>query len=116
MATDVRHAAGQSYEVHECPKEDLALRLGLRYASADFGAAVDFAFDFLERRDPQREGTVSALHIVHVQGAERETVWSYDHASPGPSRDPVGVWGFDVTRPWQSPYRPPTRPRTARIY
>lgn len=116
MAADPRHAAGQSsYEVHEGLEGDLGLNLGLRYETVDFGAAVDFAFDFLERRDPRREGAVAALRIVRVQASERETVWTYSHSqSQGPSRDLVGVWGFDVTRPWQSPYRTPARPQTAR--
>jgi hypothetical protein len=119
MAVDFRHAAGGSrYEVHEILEGDPALDLGLRYEAEDFGAAVDFAFDFLERRDPRREGAVSALEIVRVDGSSRETVWNYSHsAACDLPRDPVGVWGCDVTRRWQGPYRapvqPPARPRTA---
>lgn len=115
MAGDLRHAAGGSrYEVHEILEGDPALDLGLRYESGEFGAAVDFAFDFLERRDPRREGAVSALEIVRIDGASRETVWSYSHsACRDLPRDSVGVWGFDVTRSWQGPYCPPVRPRTA---
>jgi hypothetical protein len=115
MAGDLRHAAGDSrYEVHEVLPGSPALDLGTRYESADFGAAVDFAFDYLERRDPRREGAVGALEIVRVEDSGRETVWSYDHSrSNDLPRDSVGVWGFDVTRPWQGPYRTSVRPRTA---
>ena len=115
MAGDLRHAAGGSrYEVHEVLEGSSALDLGVRYESEDFAAAVDFAFDFLERRDPRREGVVSALEIVRVEGSRRETVWSYEHSHAiDLPRNSVGVWGFDVTRPWQGPYRAPVRPRTA---
>ena len=115
MAGDLRHAAGGSrYEVHEILDGDPALDLGVRHECGDFGTAVDFAFDFLERRDPRREGDVSALEIVRIQGSARETVWSYSRARANDlPRNPVGVWGFDVTRPWQGPYRMPVRPGTA---
>jgi hypothetical protein len=115
MAGHLRHAAGGSrYEVHEILDGDPALDLGVRHESADFGSAVDFAFDFLERRDPRREGTVSALEIVRVDGSRRETVWTYHHSALADlPRNSVGVWGFDVTRPWQGPYRTPVPPRTA---
>jgi hypothetical protein len=115
MADHLRHAAGGSrYEVHEILEGDPALDLGLRHESADFGSAIEFVFDFLERRDPRREGAVSALEIVRVDGSRRETVWNYNHsASDDLPRNTVGVWGFDVTRPWQGPYRTPVRPKTA---
>jgi hypothetical protein len=115
MAGHLRHAAGRPlYEVHEVLLGDPALDLGLRFETVDFGAAVDFAFDFLDRQDPRREGAVSALEIVRVEGSRRETVWSYDHSrSDEPSRNALGVWGFDVTRRWQGPYRTPVRPKTA---
>jgi hypothetical protein len=116
MAEHLRHAAGRPlYEVHEILEGNPALDLGLRYQTEDFAAAVDFAFDFLDRQDPRREGVVSALEIVRVDGPrQRETVWSYNHSSSHePARNTVGVWGFDVTRRWEGPYRAPTRPRTA---
>lgn len=115
MAGDERHAAGGSrYEVHEVLEGTPALDLGLRYESGDFGTAVDFAFDFLAQRDPRREGAVSALEIVRVEGSRRETVWTYNHSrSDDLPRNSVGVWGYDVTRSWRSPYRTPVRARTA---
>lgn len=116
MADHLRHAAGRPlYEVHEVLEGDPALDLGLRFETVDFGAAVDFAFDFLDRKDPGREGSVSALEIVCVAGSRRETVWSYSHSRSHElaARNSVGVWGFDVTRRWQGPYRAAPRPTTA---
>lgn len=113
MADHFRHAAGRHlYEVHEILDGEPALDLGLRYQTDDFGAAVDFAFDFLDLQDPRREGAVSALEIVRVEGPrQRETVWAYNHSrSHEPARN---TWGFDVTRRWEGPYRAPTRPRSA---
>ena len=81
MVENLRHAAGQPmYEVREILEGGPGLDLGVRFESADFGAALDFAFDFLEKRDPRREGAVSGLEIVRVQGSARESVWSYSHA------------------------------------
>ncbi|MGH2994691.1 MAG: hypothetical protein ACRDM9_00080 [Gaiellaceae bacterium] len=113
MVENVRHAAGQTtYEVREILEGDPALDLGVRFESTDFGAALDFAFDFLEKRDPRREGAVSGLEIVRAQGSARESVWSYSHARASvASRDLVRVWGFDVTRQWHNPYRATARPR-----
>ena len=115
MAGHLRHAAGRPlYEVHEVLEGDPALDLGLRFETVDFGAAVDFTFDFLDRQDPRREGAVSALEIVRVEGSRREIVWSYNSSRvQEPSSNTVGVWGFDVTRRWQGPYRTPVRPKTA---
>jgi hypothetical protein len=118
MAETARHAAEHNrYEVHELLGGEPALDLGRRFETSDFGAAVDFAFDYLERRDPRREGIVGALEIVRVAGSARETVWSYVHA-PTPLRpgDMTRVWGYDVTRSWSSPYRTPARPTPARNY
>ena len=65
MAETARHAAEHNrYEVHELLGGEPALDLGRRFETSDFGAAVDYAFDYLERRDPRREGIVGALEIV----------------------------------------------------
>ncbi|HEU4449198.1 MAG TPA: hypothetical protein VFR63_04330 [Gaiellaceae bacterium] len=113
MAERERHAAGQRYEVHEVLEGEPPLDLGQRFETTDFGAAVDFAFDYLEERDPRRDGVVSALEIVRVAGSERETVWRYSHseAITGP-RDLVRLWGYDVTRQWSRPYGHPVRHAT----
>ena len=118
MATIASHAAEhERYEVHEVLAGEPALDLGLRFETPDFGGAVDFAFAYLERRDPGREGAVSALEIVRVTGSARETVWTYSHAqSRSVARDLVRVWGFDPGQCWRSPYRTPPRPTPARNY
>ena len=118
MAETLRHAAGYNwYEVHEVLGREPSVDLGLRFGSSELGAAVDFAFDYLERRDPAREGVVDALEIVRTDASGSETVWSYRHApSEAASHDLVGLWGFDVGRGWSSPYRKPVRPTPARNY
>jgi hypothetical protein len=113
MAETARRAAGQRYEVHEVLGDDPGFDLGLRFETEDFGSAVDYAFDYLERRDPHREGVVTALEIVRVADADRETVWSYTHALAIDEADTTRVFGFDVTRSW-SPHRAPARPLVAR--
>jgi hypothetical protein len=100
-----RHAAGRSiYEVHEVLGTDPGLDLGSRYECADYLEAFDFALDFLQEHDPEREGKVDGLDIKHVRGAERETVWAYRHdqLDTAPA-DLVALWGFDPTRCWQGP-------------
>lgn len=118
MATIASHAATyERYEVHEVLGGEPALDLGLRFEATDLGSAVDFAFAYLERRDPGREGIVSALEIVRVTPAGRESAWTYSHAQSGSSaRDLVRVWGFDPGQGWRSPYRTPPRPTPARNY
>lgn len=116
MAAEPRHAAGRPvYEVHELREGEPALDLGTRYETSDYGAAVEFAFDFLQRKDPRREGEVGGLEIIRVADGKRETVWTYSHAQTlASANDLVRVWGFDVTRPWQHPSRRMSRPRTYR--
>jgi hypothetical protein len=118
MAQTASHAAAHDrYEVHEVLGGEPALDLGLRFETVDFGTAVDFAFDYLERRDPGRRGVVIALEIVRVAGSRRETVWAYSHAqSRSIAQDLVGVWGFHPGSGWSSPYRTPPRPVPARNY
>jgi hypothetical protein len=117
MAETQRHAAGQRYEVREVLEGAPPVDLGLRFETTDLGTAVDYAFDFLEQRDPRREGAVSALEIVRVADSERETVWTYCHAkASGSAGDLVRLWGYDVTRMWTRPYSGPVRPAPARNY
>jgi hypothetical protein len=117
MAESQRHAAGHRYEVHEVLEGAPSLGLGLRFETSDLGTAVDFAFDFLERRDPLREGAVSALEIVRVDGSEREKVWTYSHSkATSPTGELVRLWCYDGTRVWSRPYSGPVRPAPARNY
>ena len=76
MAELLRRAARQ-YELHEIHEGTLRLDLGLRAECDRYDEAVDAAFAYLEEHDPQREGRVTALEIVHVNGDARRTVWTY---------------------------------------
>jgi hypothetical protein len=112
MAEARRHAAGRSvYEVHEILGVDPGLDLGSRFECADYLEAFDFALDFLQEHDPEREGKVSGLDIKQVEGTEKATVWAYRHRPPeqAPNDPPeqvpndlVARWGFDP-RSWQGP-------------
>jgi hypothetical protein len=117
LPLDSHAAAGlPTYEVHELSEGDPPLELGLRYRTTDYGAAVEYAFDYLNQRDPRREGEVSALEITKVNaGGKRDSVWQYSHTQQATAGvDLVGRWGFDVTRRWHTPATLP-RPRlTAR--
>ncbi len=101
MAERPRHAAGRSiYEVHETLG---ALDLGSRFRCADYLEAFDFALDFLQEHDPEREGRINGLDIKQVQGDRNETVWAYRHEEAGKApADLVAVWGFDPGH-WQGP-------------
>lgn len=115
MAVATSHAAGQAtYEVREIV-EGKALGPEIRHECRDYVQAVEFAFEFLQRRDPRREGLVNAIEVVRVDGRLRETVWSYDFERESSRVDPVRKWGFDVTRTWSGPARPTTRPTFSRM-
>ncbi|HYY33751.1 MAG TPA: hypothetical protein VE693_09270 [Gaiellaceae bacterium] len=120
MAADLRHAAGQAtYEVREVLGGDPAADLGVLYRCADYANAVEFALEFLERRDPHREGKVGGLQVVKGENGTRETVWTYVHSAQETRlENPIHRWGFDVTRHWQGPATP-VRPNTSlrrRVY
>ena len=67
MAQTASHAAEHDrYEVHEVLGGEPTLDLGLRFETPDFGGAVDFAFDYLERRDPGRLASTSIASLVPV--------------------------------------------------
>jgi hypothetical protein len=84
-------------------KRHPGLDLGLRYTCHEFLDAIDFAMEFLDEHDPNREGLVSALEIVRVEPEQRETVWRYEHnVSRRGHQDPREHWGFDVTA-WRGP-------------
>ncbi|HEY3070024.1 MAG TPA: hypothetical protein VGJ34_06870 [Gaiellaceae bacterium] len=116
MAEDFRHAAGQAtYEVREVLDGDPPVELAVLFRCADYVHAVEFAFDFLGRRDPHREGTVGGLEVVKHEQGKRETVWTYSHSAQEGRPDPARRWGFDVTRHWQVPTTP-ARPFAGRLY
>jgi hypothetical protein len=116
MAEDLRHAAGQAtYEVSEVLDGDPSVELGVLFRCADYVHAVEFVFDFLERRDPRREGTVGGLLVVKHEQGRRETVWAYSHSAQESRPDPARKWGFDVTRRWQLPPAS-LRPLPGRVY
>src|ERR671910_1628649 len=100
------HAAKQPvYEVRESMKHHRGLDLGLRQTTKMFLDAIDFALEFLNEHDPNREGRVSALEIVRIGPESREIVWRYAYdGSPNGHQDPLEVWGFDVTT-WRGPDR-----------
>ena len=71
--SDLCHAAGQPvYEVHEGLKHHPGLDLGLRFSSSSFLDSAEYALEFLDEHDPKREGRVSALEILRVEGAARD--------------------------------------------
>jgi hypothetical protein len=115
MAEEVRHAAGQAtYEVREILDGDAWVDMGILYRCTDYAQAVDFAFDYLGRRDPRRTGAVGGLHVIKDDRGRRETVWTYDHAEQEKRTDPARVYGFDVTRRWTVPTGPVQRPTPLR--
>jgi hypothetical protein len=115
MAEDVRHAAGQAtYEVREILDGDAWLDMGILYRCIDYAHAVEFAFDYLDRRDPRRTGAVGGLQVIKNDRGRRETVWTYNPAEQDRRPDPVQVFGYDVTRRWTVPTGPVQRPTTLR--
>ena len=103
VAETLCHAAGQlTYEVHEMRDGDAALDLGVRHTCLGYDEAEDFAFEFLDAHDPDRDGKVAGLDIVEVHDDERRTVFSYRHADRA-AFDLTALWGFDVTRRWRGP-------------
>ena len=115
MAADLRHAAGQAtYEVREILDGDAWVDMGILYRCTDYAQAVDFAFDYLGRRDPRRTGVVGGLQVIKDDRGRRETVWTYNPAEQDSRPDPVQVFGYDVTRRWSLPTPPAQRPTSLR--
>jgi hypothetical protein len=116
MAEHHRHAAGQAtYEVREVLDGDPSVDVAVLFRCTDYAHAVDFAFDFLARRDPRREGSVSGLRVVKTDQGRSETVWTYSHSAQEGRPDPARKWGFDVTRHWHVPATP-VRPFAGRVH
>jgi hypothetical protein len=114
MAVDVRHAAWQ-------PQTRFAVRLlaesgaetELASSLPDLTAATEFALEWLNREDPEREGKVH-LAIVRADDDGARTVWVYPPAERSPGRDLVALFGFNpATWQPQSLHRPP-RPEPRR--
>jgi hypothetical protein len=104
MAAGDRHAAWQSEKTFAV--QVLAERgepTDLAGDLPDFLAASDVAFDWLNREDPDRSGSVS-LAIVERGAETSRTVWSYPPAAPAPAPGPnlVELFGFDPTA-WRPP-------------
>lgn len=106
MAEFDSHAAEQSrYVVRESLKRHPGLDLGHRQTCDSFLDAVEYAIEFLDDHDPDREGRVSALEIVRVLPEPRDVVWRYEHDGSREGHvDPREVWGFDFTA-WRGPDR-----------
>jgi len=93
MAEELRHAAGQAtYEIREIRDGDLRVEAGTLFRCNDYGRAVEFAFDYLARRDPSRTGVVGGLQVVKEEGGRLETVWAYSHVAEESRPDPVQRW------------------------
>ena len=102
---NLRHAASANplYELRLIPKGDPDADLHVLLETADYVEALDFAFDYLHGHDPMREGKISGLAIVRVQGDDREPVWVYSHDETNAAEiDLVGIWGFNVAA-WTGP-------------
>jgi hypothetical protein len=111
MAEELRHAARQAtYEVREIRDGDLRVETATLFRCDEYARAVEFAFDYLGRRDPRRTGLVGSLQVVKEEGGREETVWAYSHTAEESRPDPVQRWGFDVTRRWTAPTGPVPRP------
>lgn len=64
--------------------------------------AFELAADYLDRRDPRREGMVPSLEIHGRAAGRSETVWRYSADDPAPTYDPIAHWGFAT---WEGPRR-----------
>ena len=111
MATDERHAGGETERTYavqlvagEAEPRDLTSGL------TEFLAAVDFAFEWLQREDPQRDGT-DRLSIIETRDGGRHEVWSYPPSEePSAGQELVEVYGFNPVA-WQPPSPPVQAPR-----
>jgi hypothetical protein len=72
------------------------------FENANFLEAADFAFEFVETREP------AALEIQRAEGETRETVWTYSAsraaAAAASRKDLVDTFGFDPTK-WDAASR-----------
>ena len=91
-----------AYRVYEVAYGSSAKRGDVLYECPSFLEAADFACDYVQRDQP------AALEIEKVDGAARETVWTYSEARASAEASTrerlVGTFGFDPVR-WD-PARP----------
>jgi hypothetical protein len=101
LETHVRPSAPQDpvYKVFEVIFEPGYQRRTPVYENPNFLEAADFAFEYVERHEPD------GLEIHRTDGAAQETVWNYSAsraAAAGLARkNLVETFGFDPTR-WGS--------------
>jgi hypothetical protein len=85
-----------TYRVHAVALEPAYRLERVLYQSASFLEAADFACDVVQRENP------AALEIEKVDGAVRETVWTYSEvrasAEAAARENLVGTFGFDPVR------------------
>jgi hypothetical protein len=86
----MRDAARSTYEV----REGLGSVTVPRQSCPSFIEATDFAFDYISDHDP------GSLEIVLVEGASRETVWTYSRdratAEAETKTSLFGLYGYPV--------------------
>lgn len=96
MADEARHAAwhqtGFAVRLLAETEDPTDLASGL----PDLGAATDFAFEWLNREDPGRTGTIRIV-IDRVDEAGTETVLTYPPEDQQPERGLVDLFGYDPT-------------------
>jgi hypothetical protein len=82
-----------TYQVWDVVLEPSYQALSVLYASANFLDAVDFAFEYVDEREPK------ALEIQRANGAKRETLWTYSArraaALAEERKDLTQTFGFD---------------------
>jgi len=81
------------FEVHFAPGRERRIAL---YESPNFLEASDFAYEYVQEREPQ------ALEIHRAQGLQQETVWNYSasraEAVNAERKGLAETFGFDPTR------------------
>ena len=96
MAEPRRHAAWQTPRSYSVKLLDLeAIPLELVRGLTDFLDAFEFATDWLDREDPNRQG-MTRLAIFETRGDVTTEVWTYP--APPPNDQLVKLFGFDPVR------------------
>lgn len=97
---DRRHAAWQqeAYAVYAVNGKNRIL-VGEERTFLD---AFNRAADFLDARDPHRDGIVPSLEIVERRDGSQAAIWHYSADEEPPSFNPIAHWGF---LHWEGPHR-----------